>query len=125
MNSLVGQTIDAHGGLERWRRFEYVSAHLRNDGVLWALKQQRGVLDDVSVRVALHREWASHAPFIEPGWRTSFEPERVAIERTDGTVRISGILVPTRRRVLGRRPDGTSVPEPLIVTIDLQEVEFT
>jgi hypothetical protein len=39
--------------------------------------------------------------------------------------RISGILVPTRRRVLGRRPDGTSAPEPLIVTIDLQEVEFT
>lgn len=37
----------------------------------------------------------------------------------------SGILVPTWRRVLGRAPDGTSVPEPLIVTIDLSEVEFS
>jgi hypothetical protein len=37
----------------------------------------------------------------------------------------SGILLPTRRRVLGRAPDGTCVPEPLIVTIDLSEVEFS
>ncbi len=37
----------------------------------------------------------------------------------------SGILVPTKRRVLGRRPDGTPAPDPLIVTIDLSEVEFT
>jgi hypothetical protein len=80
MNSLLQRTLDAHGGLERWRRFEHVSAHLRNGGVLWALKQQQGVIDDVNVRVAVHRERASHSPFVEPTWRTSFEPHRVAIE---------------------------------------------
>ena len=37
----------------------------------------------------------------------------------------SGILVPTKRRVLGRRPDGTPAPDQLIVTIDLSDVEFT
>jgi hypothetical protein len=37
----------------------------------------------------------------------------------------SGIQVPTKRRVLARRPDGTSVPEPLIVTIDLTDVRFS
>jgi hypothetical protein len=37
----------------------------------------------------------------------------------------SGLLVPTTRRVFGRNPDGTPVPEPSIVTIDLTEVEFT
>jgi hypothetical protein len=37
----------------------------------------------------------------------------------------SGILVPTRRRVLGRNPDGTSAPDPSIVTIDLNEVKFS
>ena len=37
----------------------------------------------------------------------------------------SGILVPTERRVLGRGADGTSIPEPLIVSIDLSEVEFS
>ena len=86
MNRLVQLALDAHGGLECWRRFEKVSAHLRNDGVLWALKHQRGVIDDANVRVALRRQWASHSPFVEPNWRTSFEPHRVAIETTDGRV---------------------------------------
>ena len=86
MNSLVQLTIDAHGGFERWRRFEHVSAHLRTGGILWALKHQQGVLDDVNVRVALRREWASHSPFLKPNLRTSFEPHRVAIETTDGHV---------------------------------------
>ena len=86
MNSLVQQTIDAHGGFQRWRRFEHVSAHLRNGGVLWALKHQQGVLDEVNVRVALRREWASHSPFLKPNLQTSFEPQRVAIETTDGRV---------------------------------------
>jgi hypothetical protein len=36
-----------------------------------------------------------------------------------------GIIVPTRRRVLGRGADGTSIPEPLIVSIDLSAVEFS
>jgi hypothetical protein len=162
MNSLAQLTIDAHGGPERWWRFEHVSAHLRNDGVLWTLKHQHGVLADVNVRVAFHREWASHAPFVEPNVRTCFEPHRVAIETMDGKVieerlrprdSFAGhgldtpwdrlqlayfagyamwtylttpfLLVPTKRRVLGRRPDGTPAPDPLIVTIDLSEVEFT
>jgi hypothetical protein len=86
MNSLVQLTIGAHGGFERWQRFEHVSAHLRTGGILWALKHQPGVLDDVNVRVALRREWASHAPFVKPHLRTSFEPNRVAIETTDGRV---------------------------------------
>jgi hypothetical protein len=86
MDSLAQLTIDAHGGLERWRRFEHVSAHLRTGGGLWTLKHQQGVLDDVNVRASLHREWASHAPFVEPNVLTSFEPHRVAIETRDGQV---------------------------------------
>jgi hypothetical protein len=241
MNDLVRETIDAHGGLLRWRQFAHASAHLRTGGVLWALKGQPGVLDDVHVRVALHLEWASHAPFVEPGWRTSLEPHRVAIEtretregrvveerlaprdgfaghelttpwdrlqlayfagyamwtylttpflfaadgvsceeiepwREDGELwrrlrvmfpariathaavqtffvgpdgllrrhdydaevlggapvahylhdyrQVSGIQVPTRRRVLGRGPDGAAIPDPEVVTIDLRDVEF-
>jgi hypothetical protein len=197
------------------------------------------VIADVKVRVALRREWASHSPFVEPDWRTSFEPHRVAIETTDGLVieerltprgsfaghvhdtpwdrlhlayfagyamwtylntpfvlatdgvateelepwqesgerwrrlkvtfpetiathntvqtfyfgsdgllrrhdydpdvlgggpaahyvheyrEFAGIKVPTKRRVLERRPDGTPAPDPLLVTIDLSAVKFT
>jgi hypothetical protein len=34
VNSLV-QQIGAHGGMDRCRQFESVSAHLRNGGVPW------------------------------------------------------------------------------------------
>jgi hypothetical protein len=37
----------------------------------------------------------------------------------------SGILVPTKRRVLRRGADGTFIPDPLIVSIDLSAVEFS
>ena len=57
MNSLVHLALDAHGGLERWRMFEDVSAHLRNDDALWALKHQQGVIDVVNLRVAPRREF--------------------------------------------------------------------
>ena len=238
LNSLLQLTIDAHGGFDRWRGLDGVSAHLRSGGVLWSLKHQQGVLDDVYVRASLHREWVSHSPFGEANLRSSFEPHRVAIETTEGHVveewfqprdsfkghgidtpwnrlqlayfagyamwtylttpfllalagveteevqpwqeqgetwrrltvtfppsiathstvqtfyfdskgllrrhdydaevlgrtpaahfvhdyeEFSGILVPTRRIVLGRRADGTSIPDPMIVTINLSDVVF-
>ena len=238
LNGLLQLTIDAHGGFDRWRRLDGVSAHLRSGGVLWSLKHQQGIFDDVYVRAALHSEWASHFPFGGPDLRSSFEPGRVAIETTEGRVveerfqprdsfkghgldtpwdrlqlayfagyamwtylttpfllalegveteeiqpwqeqgetwrrlkvtfprsiathstvqtfyfdpkgflkrhdydaevlggipaahfvydyeEFSGILVPTRRVVLGRSPDGTSIPDPVVVTIELSDVAF-
>jgi hypothetical protein len=37
---------------------------------------------------------------------------------------VSGIIVPTRHLVFGRQPDGTAVPTPLVVSIDISELEF-
>jgi hypothetical protein len=37
----------------------------------------------------------------------------------------SGIVVPTKRRVFGRQPDGKAAPDPLVVSIDLSEIEFS
>jgi hypothetical protein len=36
----------------------------------------------------------------------------------------SGILVPTKHTVFGRRPDGSPGPTPLVVSIDISEIEF-
>lgn len=35
---------------------------------------------------------------------------------------VSGIMIPTRRRIFPRRPDGTAMPEPLVVSIDLTAI---
>jgi len=37
----------------------------------------------------------------------------------------SGIAVPTKHRIFGRQPDGKAMPTPVVVSIDLSEVEFS
>jgi hypothetical protein len=42
MNELAKLAIDAHGGLDRWKRFNMLSVHGINGGILWV---QRGKLE--------------------------------------------------------------------------------
>jgi hypothetical protein len=86
MTDLLETVIEAHGGLHRWNQLDAVSARLVQGGVLWALKGQPGVLDDVFVRASLHQERESHHPFGGPDRRSAFTPERVAIETTSGDI---------------------------------------
>ena len=86
MSDLATLAINAHGGLDRWRRFRTVSAHLVQGGVLWKVKGQDGVLDDVHLTVDLDKERASHRPFGRQDRHSSFQPDRVAIETSDGQV---------------------------------------
>ena len=83
---LAQLAIEAHGGLERWKRFTTVSVHGINGGVLWGAKGKAGVLDEVTVTVDLHDEKVSHWPFGSPDRRSRFEPQRVALENTNGKV---------------------------------------
>jgi hypothetical protein len=239
MSDLATLAINAHGGLDRWRRFKTLSAHLLQSGVLWKLKGQDGVLDDVHLTVDLRKEWASHRPFGQQNQHSSFQPDRVAIETNNGQVveeranpresfrdhkfespwdrlqlayfagyamwtymntpflfalpdvkteeleswqehgeawrrlnvtfperiathsaqqtfyfdrqgllkrhdydvdiaggtpaahyvsaptDVSGIVVPTKHRIFPRQPDGSSAPAPLVVSIDINEIEFS
>ena len=86
MNELRDHVIAAHGGLDRRNELTSVKAHLVNGGVLWAMKGQAGVINDVNVRVDLRREFTSHFPFGRPGLRSAFTADRVAIESDAGEV---------------------------------------
>jgi len=86
MTKLSELAIEAHGGLQRWKQFEQVSADLEQGGVLWSLKGQPKTLQQTTVTVGLRKEWASHAPFGPERRRSRFEPGRVALESADGTV---------------------------------------
>ena len=86
MHDLANEAIIAHGGLDTWRRYKSVRAHLRQGGGLWDLKRNGAQLADVGVTVATDRQWASHAPFGAPGLRSSFSKDRVAIESLSGKV---------------------------------------
>jgi hypothetical protein len=86
MNALLGEAIEAHGGIERWRKFSSVSATIVSGGDLFAVK---GLPQDRTPRemtVRLHEECASVTPFGAPDQRTDFTSGRIAIEKTDGGV---------------------------------------
>jgi hypothetical protein len=86
MDKLTSTIIDAHGGLDRFRRFDTLSAHLIQGGALWMLKGKDGVLDDTTVTINLRREHASHAPFGNASRRSSVSPDLVQLLSADGTV---------------------------------------
>lgn len=86
MNDLANDIMAAHGGLDRWRAFETLTAHLMQGGALWGLKGKAGVLDDTTVCVDLRQEHASHAPFGDANRKSSFGPDLVTLTTPDGHV---------------------------------------
>ncbi|TCL75750.1 hypothetical protein [Rhizobium sp. BK251] len=86
MSELLSKVIDAHGGMDRWRRFEKVEAMIVTGGGFFALK---GLMQDSTPRrmtVWLHEERSSVLPYGAPDQRTMFTPDRVTIEKLDGTI---------------------------------------
>jgi hypothetical protein len=86
MNQLLARIIDAHGGLDRWNEYERVEATIVSGGGLFRLK---GVPQDSTPRrmtVWLHEKRSSVFPYGAPDQRTMFTPERIAIEKLDGTI---------------------------------------
>jgi hypothetical protein len=86
MNALLASILDAHGGLARWHGYQSVDATIVIGGGLFPLK---GVVQDANPRrmtVRLHEEHASVMPYGAPDQRSVFTPDRVAVERLDGTL---------------------------------------
>jgi hypothetical protein len=86
MNQLLANVLDAHGGMTRWNKYQRVEAMIVTGGGFFALK---GALQDSMPRhmsVWLHEERSSVLPYGAPDQRTMFTPDRIAIEKLDGTV---------------------------------------
>src|ERR1700692_4082545 len=86
MNELLGRILDAHGGMDRWNGYKKVDATIASGGGLFPLK---GVPQDPSPRrmtAWLQEERSSVLPYGAPDQRTMFTPDRIAIEKLDGTL---------------------------------------
>ena len=86
MNDLLEHIIEAHGGLDRWARYTTVEATIASGGGFFALK---GIVQDAAprrMRVWLHEERATLRPYGAADQLSIFTPERIAIERVDGSV---------------------------------------
>jgi hypothetical protein len=85
MDDLLKLTIEAYGGLERWRQFNVARANASITGALWHLKGQPDVLKNVQVVAQLHRQHlVTH--LIGKDRRTLFTTGEVSIESESGVV---------------------------------------
>jgi hypothetical protein len=78
--------LAAHGGMNRWNGYEKVDATIVSGGGFFPLK---GVPQDSNPRrmtVWLHEERSSVSLYGAPDQRTIFTPDRIAIEKLDGTL---------------------------------------
>lgn len=95
MTDLLEKVLDAHGGLDNWRRVNTVDFRLMFRGAVLALKQQPHGLRDVLVKIDTRRQRTLITPFPAPGSRGVFADGRVTIE-TDAGVKTSGLDEPRR-----------------------------
>ena len=85
-SELLQKVLQAHGGLNRWNSFEKIQATIVTGGQLFGMKATPQDSTPRRMMVATRREWASVAPYGADDQRTDFTPNRVAIEKIDGTV---------------------------------------
>jgi hypothetical protein len=85
MNPLLDLAVKAHGGLERWSKVKSVKVAASITGAIWFVKSKGDVLKDVTVTIDTTKERLA-MDFPGQDKRSIFEPARVAIEKTDGTL---------------------------------------
>jgi hypothetical protein len=86
MDKLLTAILETHGGLNRWNNYEKVDATIVSGGGFFALK---GLIQDSTPRrmtAWLREERSSVWPYGAPDQRTMFTPDRIAIEKLDGTL---------------------------------------
>lgn len=86
MNDLLTEVLRAHGGLDQWNAYRSVQATIVSGGGFFPLKGVPQDADPRQMTVWLHEERSSVLPYGAPDQLTMFTPDRVAIEKLDGTV---------------------------------------
>lgn len=86
MGDLLNRALEAHGGLDRWRRFTDVEATISVTGAVWSLKRKLEAFDAVSVSAAIQDPCLILRPFPAPDRLGFFEPRCVTIETLEERV---------------------------------------
>ncbi len=85
MNDLLQKAVDAHGGLNRWNEINTVKVAASLTGAIWFVKSQGDYLKDVVMTVDTRKE-RMVTDFPGQDKRFIFEPNRLVMEKRDGTV---------------------------------------
>jgi hypothetical protein len=84
-NELLDVAVKAHGGLERWSKVAAIQVTASITGAIWFVKGKGDFLKNV-VLTAETRKQRLTVGFPGQDKRAIFEPNRIVIERVDGTL---------------------------------------
>jgi hypothetical protein len=85
MSDLLNLVVEAHGGLARWSKVSSITIDVSITGGIWYAKGQPDVLKNITMVVDTKEERVTTS-FVDDDRRTVFAPDRVVIERQDGSV---------------------------------------
>jgi hypothetical protein len=85
MNDLLKLALDAHGGLDRWKKVKAIKLTASITGAIWYVKGKGDFLKNVVLTAETGNERLT-VDFPGQDRRAIFEPERVTIETEGGTV---------------------------------------
>jgi hypothetical protein len=84
MNDLLAFAIDAHGGLDLWRKIRSIKVAASITGAIWFVKGQGDALKDVVLTADTLTQRLT-VDFPGQDKRAIFEPQRIVIQHMDGT----------------------------------------
>src|SRR5207249_5138539 len=82
MNELLAIALDAHGGLDRWNKLKGLIAGMSISGSTWVIKGQPYLFNNVRIEMPI-REQHMVTHLVGQGRKLIFEPDRVAVERSE------------------------------------------
>ena len=85
MNDLLRRAVDEHGGLKRWNEIKSVTVAASLTGAIWFVKSQGDYLKNVVMTVDTRKEKMT-TEFPGQDKRFVFEPQRLLMEKRDGTL---------------------------------------
>src|SRR5882724_781049 len=85
MNELLDLAIKAHGGLERWNKVNSVRVAASITGAIWFVKNKGDALKNVMMTIDTKTERLV-TDFPGQDKRSVFEPNRIVMEKVDGTI---------------------------------------
>jgi hypothetical protein len=85
MTDLLTLALEAHGGLERWRKLKTLDVKLSVSGGLWKIKGHPEGLPNIALRADTQRPAVTIKPIAGDG-RGHFAPERVWIDNPQGNI---------------------------------------
>jgi hypothetical protein len=85
MNDLLKLALEAHGGLERWNQVKSIKIQASITGAIWYVKSKPDCLKNIVMTADVHTERVI-TEFPGQDKRSIFEPNRIVMEKIDGTL---------------------------------------